>query len=50
MPKGSGVQPTTDQDRRKELQKIKDYKALVDSVNSQVSVHSNAILFGLTST
>ena len=50
IPKGSGVQPTTDQDRRKELQKIKDYKGLVDSVNSQVGVYSKAIFFGLTST
>ena len=36
IPRGSGTKPSTDQDRRKEQQKINDYKVLVDSVNNKV--------------
>lgn len=36
VPRGSGVQPATDQDWRKEQQKINDYKGLVNSVNEKV--------------
>ena len=36
VPHGSWVQPATEQERRKEQQKIQDYKALVDSVNDRV--------------
>ena len=36
VPRASGVQPATDQDWRKEQQKIKDYKGLVDSLNGRV--------------
>ena len=36
IPRGSGTKPATDQDRRKEQQKIDDYKLLVDSVNNNV--------------
>ncbi|CAD6583084.1 MAG: Rab geranylgeranyltransferase [Alectoria sarmentosa] len=37
--RGSGVQPATDQDRRREQQKIKDYKGLIDSVNDRIREH-----------
>ncbi len=38
VPRGTGEKPTTDHDRRRELQKIIDYKGLVESVASRVSV------------
>ncbi len=38
VPHGSGVQPATDQERRKEQQKIKEYKGLVISVNVKVRI------------
>ena len=34
--RASGVQPVTDQDRKKEERKIEDYKGLVNSVNDRV--------------
>jgi len=34
--RGSGERPTTDQDRRREAQRIGDYKGLVESVNARV--------------
>ena len=49
MPRGSGIQPTTEQDRRKEQQKIKDYQGLVESVNSRVSLPYDVTLSMLTS-
>ena len=36
IPRGSGTKLATDQDRRKEQQKIDDYKLLEDSVNDNV--------------
>ena len=40
IPRGSGVRPATDPDRRKEQQKIKDYGGLVNSVKEKVSCFS----------
>lgn len=45
MPRGSGILPNNDQDRKKELQKIDEYKNLVDTVKSEVS---NDSLFEVT--
>ena len=44
VPRGGGVQPATDLDRRKEQQKIKDYGNLVNSVNERVSKYSQIIV------
>lgn len=36
VPRGTGERPATDQDRRRELQKIDDYRGLVTSVALKV--------------
>ena len=36
MLRGSGIPPANDQDRKKEVQKINDYKNLVETVNLEV--------------
>ena len=38
MPRGSGIPPTNDQDRQKEIQMIKDYKILVEEVYQEVLI------------
>lgn len=50
MPRGSGIAPQNEEERKKELKKIDAYKNLVDSVTEEVGVISlNESYLGLNS-